>query len=262
MGWKVFPPVRHLQYTLSDSSFPNMCAAARLCRSWAGQNAWVVQDEVDMHCFEDPESSNERSILDSVPHSEVHTSSGLRSRSAIQSSLHLRRVGCTRHQTIEIKFHWADSFALLEESENRKNDLVIAAAFLDLFDCADVLPGILKSLSPAGPKLFYFPLNFDGITFWHPLEPNDRIIESAYHAAMGPGKTSSLPRCMTGRSVITELLRLNAQLDEIGSALWAVQPRCGAYPEDEAYFLECLLLFVKDTLLQNPESNNKDLVNE
>jgi len=36
----------------------------------------------------------------------------------------------------------------------------------------------------------------------------------------------------------------------------------GAYPEDEAYFLECLLLFVKDTLLQNPESNNKDLVNE
>ncbi len=50
----------------------------------------------------------------------------------------------------------------------RTTDLLMAHAFLDLLDLPTALPALLGMLRPGG--LFYFTLNFDGVTAFEPLD--------------------------------------------------------------------------------------------
>lgn len=129
-------------------------------------------------------------------------------------------------------------------------DLVIANAFLDLFDPAQILPRLLGLARPSGS--FLFSITFDGLTAWEPeidRELDQRIVE-LYHRTMDErvvaGRLSGDSRC--GRHLLTLLPRTGYRLVEAGASDWIVHPRDGAYPADERYFLSCILGFFEESL--------------
>jgi SAM-dependent methyltransferase len=134
-------------------------------------------------------------------------------------------------------------------------DLVVANAFLDLFDSSRILPGIRALARPAGS--FLFSITFDGLTSWEPeIDPSldGRVVE-LYHRTMDEritaGKPSGDSRC--GRHLLTLLPRCGYRIVEAGSSDWVVYPRDGAYPADEQFFLSCLLGFFEESLSARPE---------
>jgi SAM-dependent methyltransferase len=134
-------------------------------------------------------------------------------------------------------------------------DLVVANAFLDLFDPSWILPRIRPLAQPAGS--FLFSITFDGLTSWEPeIDPSldGRVVE-LYHRTMDEritaGKPSGDSRC--GRHLFTLLPRCGYRIVEAGSSDWVVYPRDGAYPADERFFLSCLLSFFEESLSARPE---------
>jgi hypothetical protein len=129
-------------------------------------------------------------------------------------------------------------------------DLVIASAFLDLFDPAQILPRLLGLARPSGS--FLFSITFDGLTALEPeidRELDQRIVD-LYHRTMDErvvdGRVSGDSRC--GRHLLTLLPRLGYRLVEAGSSDWIVHPHEGGYPADERYFLSCILGFFEESL--------------
>ena len=129
-------------------------------------------------------------------------------------------------------------------------DLIIANAFLDLFDPASILPRILPLAKPSG--MFLFSITFDGLTA---LEPQvdadvDRRIIDLYHQTMDErivnGRHSGDSNC--GRHLLTLLPRCGYRIVEAGASDWVVHPTHGAYPADEQYFLSCILAFFEESL--------------
>jgi SAM-dependent methyltransferase len=129
-------------------------------------------------------------------------------------------------------------------------DLVIANAVLDLLDPPRILPRMAGLCRPGG--LFLFSITFDGLTV---LEPEidrdlDRLIVEQYHATMDErlvgGKPSGDSRC--GRHLLILLPRSGYHIVEAGSSDWIVHPRAGSYPDDERFFLSCILDFFEEAL--------------
>ena len=139
-------------------------------------------------------------------------------------------------------------------------DLVVAHAFLDLFDPARLLPGILKLARPDG--VFLFSITFDGLTAWEPeIDPGlDGKIVDAYHRTMDerqvPGRHSGDSRC--GRHLLTLLPQCGYRILEAGSSDWLVYPREGSYPADERFFLECMLGFFESSLAGHPDLDARE----
>jgi SAM-dependent methyltransferase len=140
-------------------------------------------------------------------------------------------------------------------------DLVIAHAFLDLFDPQRVLPRIRAFCRPAG--YFLFSITFDGLTALEPeIDPAlDRRIIELYHRTMDErmveGSRSGDSRC--GRHLLTLLPRCGYRILEAGSSDWIVHPRDGGYPADERFFLSCIIGFFEESLSGRPELERKDL---
>jgi SAM-dependent methyltransferase len=140
-------------------------------------------------------------------------------------------------------------------------DLVIANAFLDLFDPPRILPVIRKLTRAAGS--FLFSITFDGLTAWEPeIDPGlDARIVELYHRTMDErivaGKPSGDSRC--GRHLLNLLPRCGYRIVEAGSSDWIVYPRDGAYPADERFFLSCLLGFFEESLSGRPELSRGEL---
>jgi hypothetical protein len=140
-------------------------------------------------------------------------------------------------------------------------DLVIANAFLDLFDPPGLLPLIRPCALPGG--CFLFSITFDGLTAWEPeIDPSlDAKIIDLYHRTMDErlvgGKPSGDSRC--GRHLLTLLPRCGYRILEAGSSDWLVIPRDGGYPADERYFLECMLGFFEESLAGRPELDGREL---
>jgi len=134
-------------------------------------------------------------------------------------------------------------------------DLVIANAFLDLFEPADVLPRILPLAKPSG--MFLFSITFDGLTALEPPVDRelDRRIIDLYHATMDErvvkGRPSGDSAC--GRHLLTLLPRFGCRILEAGASDWIVHPVGGAYPADEQFFLSCILGFFEESLTGRPE---------
>jgi len=134
-------------------------------------------------------------------------------------------------------------------------DLLLAHAVLDLLDVHAILPGLLGLLAPHG--LFYFSLNFDGLTLLEPaIDPElDELIPLLYHRTMDnrlvSGKSSGDSR--TGRHLFAHLQTAGANLLAAGASDWVVYPIQGSYPGDEAYFLHFILHTIHQALRGNPE---------
>jgi hypothetical protein len=150
---------------------------------------------------------------------------------------------------------WIAGLGTARRSAGPGADLLLAHAVLDLLDVPAVLPGLLGLLAPRG--LFYFSLNFDGLTLLEPtVDPGlDDLIPVLYHRTMDErrvnGKLSGDSR--TGRHLFAHLQNAGAELLAAGASDWVVYPVQGSYPGDEAYFLHFILHTIHQALFGNPE---------
>lgn len=163
-------------------------------------------------------------------------------------------------KTVEIKLILADINVYLQNARTGSQDVLIAQAFLDLFDLDVFLPRLHTLLKPNG--LFYYPINFDGITAFLPeINPQEEgLYEALYHKSMDIRNTrpGSKSRSRSGRSLYAVLVKLGTMIVSIGSSDWLVyaQPD-GTYPDDEGYFLHHILHFFEQELTTNPSVNQK-----
>lgn len=140
-------------------------------------------------------------------------------------------------------------------------DLVLAHAFIDLFDPGRLLPGIVRLAEPGGCLLI--TIAFDGLSAWEPeIDAGlDARIVSLYHRTMDErvtaGKASGDSRA--GRHLLTMLPRLGCRIEEAGASDWVVYPRDGSYPADERFFLSCILGFFEESLSGKPDLDRGDL---
>ncbi len=138
----------------------------------------------------------------------------------------------------------ADIFAFLAERPGERWDLLVAHAFLDLIDLQSQLPLLLNALRPEGA--LYAPINFDGETRFAPdLQPDfERVLLEGYHASMRDPHT--------GRRLAGALAAAGLELRASGRADWVVEPQHGAYPADEAYFLDFILHTIEQEMRGRP----------
>lgn len=138
-------------------------------------------------------------------------------------------------RSVVVRFETGDALA---RAPNATADLVVAAAFLDLFESDEALQPLLGALAPDG--LVYVPITFDGETAFLPPAGADTRVLDAYHATMDaperPGESRS------GQALLTAVQRSDASLVAAGGSDWVVTP---PYPEDEAYFCHHLVHIVE-----------------
>jgi SAM-dependent methyltransferase len=159
------------------------------------------------------------------------------------------RLGDLRVRLVE-----AELGSYLESGSGEPADLLIANAFLDLVDVPAVLPGLLRLLAPGG--VYWFTVNFDGESIFQPDHPADDDVLGAYHRSMDErvryGRSAGESR--TGRHLFGHLRAAGVPALSAGSSDWVVLAGPdGAYPGDEAYFLEAILQTVQ-TELEGPDA--------
>ena len=136
-----------------------------------------------------------------------------------------------------------------------KYDLIVAHSFLDLIDLPLLLPPLLALLKPGAG--FYFTLNFDGGTILQPpVQPGlDEKIERLYHQTMDERLFQGAPAgdSQTGRHLPELLRQSGAAVTAAGSSDWVVLAGPDGYPDDEAYFLACILDTMEMALRDRPE---------
>lgn len=134
-------------------------------------------------------------------------------------------------------------------------DLLIAHAFLDLMDVTRLLPELFELLRPDG--LFYFTINFDGLTVLEPLiDPEfDEQVIALYHRTMDERLVGGRPTggSRAGRALLWQIPAAGGEILAAGASDWIVMPRHGRYPGDEAYFLHHVLHFFESSLAGRPE---------
>lgn len=133
-------------------------------------------------------------------------------------------------------------------------DALIAHAFLDLMNIPDTLPILFSLLKPGG--LFYFSINFDGLTSLEPLidPPFDALVEQLYHQTMDTRLTNdkSSGDSRSGRHLFQHLRQAGADILAAGGSDWVVFAGPDGYPADEAYFLHFIIHTVYLALKGNP----------
>ena len=147
-----------------------------------------------------------------------------------------------------------DLFDFIEQNSGRSWDLLVAHAFLDLLDVPARLPDILSLIKPGG--LFYFTINFDGLTILEPaLDPEyDAEVMRLYHETMDKRMANNLPSgdSHTGRHLFQNLRANGAAILAAGSSDWVVFPQNSGYPDDEAYFLHFIIHTIAAALENKP----------
>jgi hypothetical protein len=154
------------------------------------------------------------------------------------------RLGDLRVRLVE-----AELGAYLAAGHGEPADVLIANAFLDLVDLPAVLPGLLRLLVPSG--VYWFSVNFDGESIFQPDHPCDDDVLGAYHGTMDERVRFGRPagESRTGRRLFGHLRTAGAPPLAAGSSDWVVHAGAdGAYPHDEAYFVECILQTVEDAV--------------
>ncbi len=180
---------------------------------------------------------------------------------AMERGVELREMGTNGwHLTcpgrsLQLTLEALDAFDFAARETGRAAwDVLLAHAFLDLVDLETALPSLMALLKPGG--CFYFTLNFDGATIFHPpLDPDlDAVIETLYHQTMDErrieGKPSGSSR--TGRLLFSALPKFGGRLLAAGSSDWVVFPGPDGYPHDDAYFLHYLVHTVAEALRGHP----------
>jgi SAM-dependent methyltransferase len=159
------------------------------------------------------------------------------------------RLGGLRVRMVE-----AELGDYLDGGHGEPADLLIASAFLDLVDVPAVLPGLFRLLAPGGA--YWFTINFDGETVFQPGHPHDEHVLGAYHRDMDERVRYGRPAgdSRTGRRLFHHLRAAGAPPLASGSSDWVVHAGPdGAYPDDEAYFLDAILWTIQEALADRVE---------
>ncbi|GJM41058.1 MAG: hypothetical protein DHS20C20_13400 [Ardenticatenaceae bacterium] len=161
---------------------------------------------------------------------------------------------------IDLTLEAIDLFDFIQREQGLPQwDVLIAHAFLDLMDIPATLPQLFSLLKPGG--LFYFSINFDGVTTLEPtIDPDlDEKIEQLYHQTMDDrltdGKLSGDSR--SGRHLFTHLRQAGAQILAAGGSDWVVfansdEHAAEGYPADEKYFLQFIVETMRRALAGHP----------
>lgn len=165
-------------------------------------------------------------------------------------------------RTFTVAFKAIDLFDFMAREDGRSSrDVLVAHAFLDLVDLNSTLPRLLALLKPGG--WFYFTLNFDGATVFHPPVDADldALMERLYHATMDERQVAGRPSgsSRTGRLLFSVLPHFGGRVLAAGSSDWVVFPGPQGYPDDEAYFLHYLVHTVDQALQGQPLLEEKTL---
>ena len=149
---------------------------------------------------------------------------------------------------VRVKLVRADIFDFIAQQPSTA-DLLIAHSFLDLLPMPESLPKLLSLTK----NLAWLTLNLDGVTALEPVVNAglDTRIERLYHETMDtrPSGGDSL----SGRHLFGHLRQAGAEIEAAGASDWVVYPVNGAYPADEAYFLQFILHFFEESLGNHPE---------
>jgi SAM-dependent methyltransferase len=155
---------------------------------------------------------------------------------------------------IAIDARVADARALLRDTAGQW-DVLIANAFLDLFDLAVIVPPALRALRPGG--VFYFTINFDGMTrLLPPIDPGyDSEIEALYHRSMDERITDGARSgdSHSGSNLFEHLRQAGARILAAGGSDWVVHSGPHGYANDDAFFLRCILGFFEQSVGAHPD---------
>jgi SAM-dependent methyltransferase len=141
------------------------------------------------------------------------------------------------------------------EGQQRRWDLLLAHAFLDLVDVPKALPALLALLHPGGH--FAFTITYDGLTILEPaIDPAiDAQVMALYDRTMDERQVDGQPSgdSQAGRHLFGNLRRTRAEVLAAGASDWVVFPGPGGYPADEAYFLHYIVHTIHNALRGHPD---------
>lgn len=140
-------------------------------------------------------------------------------------------------------------------------DLLIAHAFLDLVNLEETLPHLMSCLKKGG--LFYFTINFDGLTVFEPPVDGDldeRVL-SLYHRTMEERLAGKEPSAgaYSGRRLLRVLEQAGGTLLRAGASDWVIHPVEGKYPMGEDRFLRFFLQMIGEALNGRKELREDEL---
>ncbi|EME32226.1 uncharacterized protein Gasu_06350 [Galdieria sulphuraria] len=198
-----------------------------------------------LHNMETPE------LLSVDPRNSVHflrdEQGGFSERNCLELQL------SSKVQNITLKFYLGDIVQFSQKAHFRGYfDVVIAAAFLDLYDCSIMIDTLFGLLQSSG--IFYFPINYDGEMTFSPKSSEHSMetkIVKTYHAVMdGLESNAQCQHSQSGQCVL-RICKDRAIDIKYGDAWWNV--RC----EDpkSKYFLMSILRFMNHStrhLLSGP----------
>ncbi|HEX5298556.1 MAG TPA: class I SAM-dependent methyltransferase [Streptosporangiaceae bacterium] len=150
---------------------------------------------------------------------------------------------------LRVRLVHAELGGYLEAAHGELADVLIANAVLDLVDVPAVLPGLLRLLVPGG--VYWFTINYDGESIFVPGHPYDDRVMRAYHRDMDERVRYGRPAgdSRTGRRLFRYLRDAGAPALAAGSSDWVVSAGPdGKYPDDEAYFVRCILNTIQNAL--------------
>lgn len=132
-------------------------------------------------------------------------------------------------------------------------DALVGQAFLDIIPLESGLTALFTALKPGG--VFYFPINFDGISALIPTidQARDALVEELFHRSMDDRNGGRTGGSHTGRQLLDVLPAVGARIEAVGASDWIVRPTADAnrYPDSEKYFLQCILKFMQKELLSS-----------
>jgi SAM-dependent methyltransferase len=155
---------------------------------------------------------------------------------------------------LRVRLVHAELGRYLETDHGALADVLIANAVLDLVDVAAVLPALLRLLVPGG--VYWFTVNYDGMTIFEPGHPRDDQVMQAYHRDMDERVRYGRPagESRTGRHLFHHLRAAGAPALAAGSSDWVVSAGPdGSYPGDEASFLSSILSTIQGALRSRPD---------
>jgi len=150
---------------------------------------------------------------------------------------------------LRVRLVHAELGGYLEAAHGELAAGLIANAVLDLVDVPAVLPGLLRLLVPGG--VYWFTINYDGESIFVPGHPHDDQVMQAYHRDMDERVRYGRPAgdSRTGRRLFRYLRDAGAPALAAGSSDWVVSAGPdGNYPDDEAYFVRCILNTIQNAL--------------
>lgn len=158
-------------------------------------------------------------------------------------------VAESQQRQFVIDFIAQNVFEFIKDTD-RKWDLLIAQAFLDLTEVQSALSTLCAAVASGG--FLYFPITFDGGTTLAPsIDPEfDDRIERRYHQHMerSDGTHGAGGDSHAGRHLLTALPVCGGVVAAAGSSDWVVFPESSGYPADEAYFLHHIIEMIRDAL--------------